>query len=284
VSLRPIRAAIDAWRPYARTRSDPLAAVIAAWPSVVGRSIAEHTRPVQLSGQTLLVTTRSGAWSQQLSLLSTGVLEGLHRLPEARHIRSLRFRVGTVRSPSATPPSVPRVIATADRRFADEEAPLSEEASAFEALDRFRAHVAVRRRRTPSCSACGAPGTGDGPCAPCAATPSAQRMAIAQRLMYDAPWLGFSGMAALIDGLERAEYERWRQHLLARWWEILRRCRFTKRVTTLERRIVSSYVLLQSGLDPDRVSPAVVRNLLGDELAALLDRSAENIRHRGESY
>ena len=41
-----------------------------------------------------------------------------------------------------------------------------------------------------------------------------------------------------------------------------------------ERQIASSYVLLQSGLEPDRITPAVVRNLLGDELEAQLHWSA----------
>ena len=93
--------------------------------------------------------------------------------------------------------------------------------------------------------------------------------------MYDAPWLRYHGMAPLVGGLDRAEYETTRRRLLARWWQVLMRVRWTKRVTVVERRIASSYVLLQSELDPDRVTPAVVRNVLGDELAALLDRSGE---------
>ncbi len=88
--------------------------------------------------------------------------------------------------------------------------------------------------------------------------------------MYEAPWLGFAEIARLAGGVGRAEYERWRRALLARWWEMLLRAAWTKRATAIERRIGSSYVLLQSQLEPHRITPAVVRNLLGDDIAALL--------------
>ena len=59
---------------------------------------------------------------------------------------------------------------------------------------------------------------------------------------------------------------------MQRWWLLLERARRAGRVSAsgVERQVASSYVLLQSRLPPDRISPAVVRNLLGDELDALL--------------
>ena len=91
--------------------------------------------------------------------------------------------------------------------------------------------------------------------------------------MYDAPWLGFGGTAPLVDGMTRDEYDRWRRALLSRWWETLNRMRWTKRTTPVERRIASSFVLLESGLDPDRITPAIVRTVLGDDVVALLEAS-----------
>jgi hypothetical protein len=88
--------------------------------------------------------------------------------------------------------------------------------------------------------------------------------------MYEAPWLGYDEIARLAGGVERDEYDRLRRALLARWWETLVVAERSKRATPHERRIASSYVLLQSGLDPERITPAVVRNLLGTQLAALL--------------
>jgi hypothetical protein len=271
MSLRRLRAAIVEWSPGAGGRPDPLAAVIAAWPGIVGVDVAAHTRPAEVVRDTLVIVTRSSAWSQQLSFLSDDVLRGLHELPDLRAVARLRFRVGAIRQGrrtrggSATSRSAPRATVRA---------PLPPEASAAQALDRLQSSVASRRRAGPSCPACGAAREESGTCAPCTDAPAAKRMVATKRLMYDAPWLGFAGMQALVEGLRRAEYDASKRALLARWWEILTRVRWTKQATTLERRIASSYVLLQSGLEPDRVTPAVVRNLLGDELAALLDPGA----------
>jgi hypothetical protein len=51
----------------------------------------------------------------------------------------------------------------------------------------------------------------------------------------------------------------------------------------LERHVASSYVLLQSRLAPDRITPAVVRNLLGPELDALLWPAAPDKANSGDS-
>jgi hypothetical protein len=69
-----------------------------------------------------------------------------------------------------------------------------------------------------------------------------------------------------------ADFERARRHLLQRWWLVLERARRSKTVgrAGLERQIASSYVLLHSRIPPDRITPAIVRNLLGEELEALL--------------
>jgi len=91
-------------------------------------------------------------------------------------------------------------------------------------------------------------------------------------LLFDVPWLGFAGAAAVVEGLTQHEYESIRRKLLATWWESLQRIRREgrRRLSTRERLIASSYVLLKSGLDPERIAPAVVRDLLGDELHHLI--------------
>jgi hypothetical protein len=59
-----------------------------------------------------------------------------------------------------------------------------------------------------------------------------------------------------------------RLRLLRRWNDVLERVRRTRgaHLTTRDRMIASSYVLLKSQLDPERIAPAVVRDLLGEEL------------------
>jgi len=90
--------------------------------------------------------------------------------------------------------------------------------------------------------------------------------------MFDVPWLGFSGIADLVAGLTREEYEENRATLLARWWDILERTRKTGKLSSdgLERQIASSYLLLLTGWVPERITPAIARSQLGDDIYQLM--------------
>jgi hypothetical protein len=266
--LRPLRGVVESWKPSLGP-GEPLGAVGAAWSRIVGERVAENATPLELSGTTLIVTTRSSAWSNQLQLLAPQILSGLAALPEGRAVERLTFRVGTVRGRSrAVAPRANSVTRDAG------EAP-SPAADAGEALERLRHRVtALRRKAARACERCGAP-LGDDPpglCAPCNGRLEQARIEAVQRILFAAPWLELSEIRAQVEGLERSDYERARRQLLQRWWTALLRARYAKRLTAgrSERAIASSYVLLQSGLPPDRITPAVVRNLLGEELEALL--------------
>ena len=78
----------------------------------------------------------------------------------------------------------------------------------------------------------------------------------AARLLFEAPWLGYAGTAALVDGLTRARYESVRARLLTRWWETLARAGASKRLSRdgRERLIASSYVLLKSKSPPEAIN------------------------------
>ncbi len=109
-------------------------------------------------------------------------------------------------------------------------------------------------------------------CAACAAARAQERAAATARVLFEAPWLGFNGTSALVDGLREEEYEHIRTGLLKHWWGTLAQARATKRLSRdgRERLVASSYVLLQSKLPPEEIRPATVRSILGDELHDLL--------------
>lgn len=271
--LKPLREAVASWSPTRTAASaEPLAVAVEAWPSIVGAESARNSRPLRLTGDTLVVLARSSAWSEQLSFLAERILAALSRECGLTQLRRLHFRTGTISERvhakvlRGTVPS-PRTL----RRT-------QSSASAEEAVARFRARVArVRRARAAAgskeCQACAtlvAPGRAM--CAACENRLSQDRERLVSRLLFDVPWLGFEGVAALVDGLQRTEYEAIRLRLLARWWTVLDRARRTRLLSRdyRERLIASSYVIVKSGLEPERIAPATVRDLLGDELTELL--------------
>jgi hypothetical protein len=278
--LTRLRDALERWAPVsgARTR-DPLALVAAGWTQIAGEDVAKHSRPTRLTGSTLTVTTRSNAWSHQLSLLSEEILSALRaRLPDAA-VTQLRFRVGRVHAPDATGayqrPSVPG-------GFARARAPA---ASVQEAIARFRDDVGASQRAKRAagwkeCRRCGVlivPDAGTH-CAVCSNALRRERTDETVRLLFEAPWLGYAGTAALVSGLSIEEYEAIRSQALAAWWEVLRAAGAAKRISAggHERSIASSYVILRTRLQPEAIAPATVRNALGDELHDLIYGTEHN--------
>ncbi|MGP6158067.1 MAG: DciA family protein [Vulcanimicrobiaceae bacterium] len=271
MSLRALRSVVGEWRPTRFNPSDPLQAMLAAWPAIVGENVAAHSAPLELSGDALVIATRSSAWSQQLQFLSDDILRALGTLPEARQVARLVFRSGALRRPRGR--AAPAASARPARPV--QSLPPEPAADQWEALDRFRRRVAsLRRHAAGACSACGAPleECVRETCAPCEGAARHERLLAAERILFMAPWLGYEQTLEQVAGLEAGEYERARRALLQRWWLMLERARRSGKLSKsgIERKVASSYVLLQSRLRPDRVSQAVMANLLGEELQKLL--------------
>lgn len=265
--MQTLRSVLSAWQPSETSAGDPLAQIRVQWATIVGDEIAAHSRPAELNRGALLVVTRSSAWSQQLSFLSERVTEAVREATGVQ-LERVRFRVGRI----STRPHSPAARTPAARKAVQlrEPAPTLESAVAL-----FRENVQTAQRAKAGagwkeCNRCGiqiVPDTGEF-CAPCANARSAERAATIARLLFEVPFLGYAGIAEHVDDLSRREYERVRMALLARWWDALTQLRRSGRasVTKRERDIASSYVLLKTGLDPERIAPAVVRDLLGDDL------------------
>jgi hypothetical protein len=266
--------AIVAWTaPEKVALRDPLTLLQAGWTDIVGDEVAANSAPVRVADGTLVIVTRSSAWSHQLSFLADRVLGAVAaRLPGAG-VERLRFRVGVL--PKRNAPRAARSMAD-PVRLPGEPVP---SANAQEALAQFARHVedATRTKRSAGWIACDSCGALIGQCqkascAACDAAASESRTLATARLLFEAPWLGFTGTAQLVDGLNKEEYERIRSRLLKRWWGMLERARVAGRLSRggRERLVASSYVLLHSKLPPEEIMPATVRNLLGDELHELL--------------
>jgi len=268
--------AFERWSPSRAdaARTDPLTLLAAGWAEIVGDDIARNSRPVKMFDRAVLVVTRSSAWSQQLSLLSERILTAIHARLPATGIESLRFKVGRIAE--TTPKAAP---APAQRRAQKASQPHTPAATASQALERFRGAVTARQRAKREagwneCEGCGAlvpPGT-KMPCVRCANARRSERELAVARLLFEAPWLGYAGTAALVDGLLQGEYESIRTRVLSRWWRTLGQAKTAKRLSRdgRERLIASSYVLLETRLPPENVFPATVRNVLGDELHELI--------------
>jgi hypothetical protein len=267
--------ALGAWTPgEGQGPADPVVLLGAAWGDIVGEENARNSHPSQVAGDTLTIVTTSSVWSQQLSYLSDGIVATIRaRLPHAP-VERVRFRVGKV--PARGSHSSSKRVYRSESAAAQVRAPALD---AREALERFKSSVdeAERAKRSlgwkdcRSCAALIAPGSGP-LCTTCEIARGAERERLVSRLLFEAPWLGFAGTANLVEDLRQDEYESIRRRLLSRWWDRLCRVRLSGTLSRdgAERLIASSYVLLKSELAPERLTPAIVRNVLGDELFELI--------------
>ncbi|HET6274687.1 MAG TPA: DUF721 domain-containing protein [Candidatus Cybelea sp.] len=266
--------ALTGWGPAERgAPSDPILLLEAGWSDIVGPEVAQNSHPERIAAGTLTIVTRSSAWSHQLSFLGEHIANAVAaRLPGAG-IERLRFRVGRLPTRRPSPSARPR--------GGRARAPLerAESSSTKEALERFKSDVERHRRSRRAegwkeCRGCGAllAAAAEPLCQTCESARSRALGSATARVLFEAPWLGYTGTAALVDGLQEKEYERLRRQMLAHWWGILVRARNAKRLSCdgRERLVASSYVLLRSKLPPESIVPATVRSILGDELHELL--------------
>lgn len=65
---------------------------LAYWPRVAGTQAAAATEPDSVRDGVLVIRTKSSAWSQELTLHKTRLLDGLNRLLGDRVITDIRFR------------------------------------------------------------------------------------------------------------------------------------------------------------------------------------------------
>lgn len=81
------------------------AAVFARWGAIVGRDVAEHSRPISLIEEVLLLQADSTAWATQLRLLAPAIVKRLNeelgdgsvRLVEVEGPRGPSWRKGKLR-------------------------------------------------------------------------------------------------------------------------------------------------------------------------------------------
>jgi hypothetical protein len=274
--LKPLQSVVQTWAPAGSAvpgrSGDPLQSIVDAWPAIVGETVARNSAPLELGGRTLVVATRSSAWSQQLQFLSETILAEIAALAGTPPIDRLAFRSGRLRAAGPrgrfatgtnTPSSVVPFAGRAPGPAVDER----------EAFERLRRRVtAVRRAARTTCAECAAPLSEGRDCAPCRGEAERARRIAAQRLMYSGASVDFETTRLAVPGLTPDEYDAARRHLLRRWREMLERARRRNVLCAdgMELRLADSYVLLQSRLPPERISAAIVRNALGDPLYAFL--------------
>src|SRR5581483_10894022 len=95
--MQPLRSVLGSWQPGSAVREDPLSHLRAQWATIVGEEIAANSRPSELVRGSLLVVTRSSAWSQQLSFLSERIVDAVREATGAT-LEGIRFRVGRIGS------------------------------------------------------------------------------------------------------------------------------------------------------------------------------------------
>jgi len=260
------------WAPRS-SGGDPLTAVRAAWTALVGADVARAAQPVAITGETLVVVTASSAWSHQLAFLEPQIVRGIRDVGIAAAVTRLRFRVGTIRRPAGGRgrDQIARQPASAERKTSPPRSPAEALARFRAAVERVRAAHADRGGRF--CAVCSAPIVAGDRCTPCADWLLADLRARCQRLLFDAPWLRPEEVLEMLPGLEAAAYDAIRRQLLRSWWDemsLARKRAMLPRAIAPDRirlrKIASSFVLLETKLDPHRLqmdSP-IRRNALGE--------------------
>lgn len=262
---------LDGWRPKPGAGSDPLVAVRAVWPDLVGADVARAAQPVAIEREVLIVLTASSSWSHQLAFLEPEIVRGLQALPETRALTRLRFRVGKLRRPRTASEGASGPRTALGVTAAEPPAKTLDDALARlrRAVERGRA--AHRAQGGGFCALCEAPIDRGPTCTPCRDDAERRRTFACERLLFEAPWLGSDEVLALVEGLTPEDYDGIRRRLLRAWWdELWRANKLVKLRQPVDRarlrKLASSFVLLETRIDPNRLEldSAVRKNALGE--------------------
>jgi len=104
------------YRKLARQAADEQALLLGLWPVVVGDKIAARTRPLRLSGATLVVEAANQQWRKELFRMTLDIVRRLNTAAGAAVVQDVQFLVAV---PTA---SLPPKRASSASGFARDEA------------------------------------------------------------------------------------------------------------------------------------------------------------------
>lgn len=282
--------------------------VLAEWDRVVGPEIAARARPVSLAGGELVVAVEHAGWAQQLAFLKAAIIRDLNRAVGSEQVRDIRFVHGLRQARGAAPrpagmragdaaaenpasagapspaPQAPQQVVASLGKLRDAEV---RRAAARWLVAAWRRRQRARLQGWPLCTRCGCPfppagkPSGEDPVCPACRAGEEERLRQRVRaLLQREPWLSYPDVAAALREAAAAAriarlYREERAALLAEWRTQLRACALRLRrgegPPPGTRQQLLAYVMLRTGLSPDRLDPDTVRGALGPLLRSLYD-------------
>ncbi len=138
-----------------RSKSLQLQRITVYWEQVVGSTVAQHTQPLRLQQQQLVVATSTAAWAQNLALQRHLILHKLNPLlPQP--LRDIRFISGEWHRQRSSLTLAPFPFSTKQNSLGRREV-LSQPTSPAEAFQRWSTIVKQQSAGLPLCSGCQCP-------------------------------------------------------------------------------------------------------------------------------
>jgi len=297
---RSLKALIAGWTPRSGRSvgigaDQASAAFAAAWEEAVGAHIARRSRPAKFRHGVLTVLTASSAWSDELSQHAPRIIAALQRAFPEERLHKLRFMVASGRTKllldgersRSRVQAKPQVHASPVRTTTNASGGQEDLASTLARLASLQKKLDAERDSAgwKICASCQKRFLPESQrialCAPCAEGKRRTTQGSIERALMQAPWLSFSDVRRTLPTITFPAYDRAKQHLLARWQSEIesaqRRLR-REAITTADRVVAWSYLMLSTGLAQRDLGRAVVTDVLGREWMVVLfgDSTTQN--------
>jgi hypothetical protein len=243
----------------------------------------------------LTVLTASSAWSDELSQHAPRIITALQRAFPQEHLHKLRFMVASGRTKllldgeRSRARALPKPQLQASHVLAASSVSADQEdlATTIVRLSALQKKLNADRDSAgwKICASCEKRFLPQSPrvalCAPCAEGKRRATAGSIERALMQAPWLPFADVRRNLPTITFQAYDRAKAHLLARWQSEIesaqRRLR-REAVTTADRVVAWSYLMLSTGLAQRDIGRAVVTEVLGREWMIVLfgDRTTQN--------
>ncbi|MDR1998189.1 MAG: DciA family protein [Candidatus Margulisbacteria bacterium] len=238
-----------------------------AWPQVADDSLGQRVQPSAYKNKTLFLTASSSVWAQQVVFYKQLIMTKYKALEPGIEIKEIRVRSGQV--------SVPEKTVPADQPEAGEP-PDSPEADPGTKLQRIirKAGRWLRRDRRRICPVCQRRFEGtEAVCIFCRNQAQAARDARIARYLAETPWVKYAEIRADLPDTREEDFWRVRQKLQQQTLDALRRLFFEyyqrplpERAREQALRQAAYYVLLKTGLTPDKIDDNIISGQLSRKL------------------
>lgn len=253
--------------------------VMEIWEDVLGDTITKHASVHEMQRGVLFVHVDHPAWIQHLSFAAIDIKKKLNAAVGAKVVKEIRFKAGNrcdkpkkyqdmnnseqliVHIPQEENKNIESIVQ-------EIEDPEIRKITASFIKQGKKLNIYKQKRGWKTCPQCGVfiKPTED-KCIHCALQAVQALRSSTRSLLWELPWLPYTEIRDHVQGLDQETYDSVRREMIQQLWEKFRISSKNLKSSKLSKTYIQTYVLLRTRLSPEELTPEIIWQTLGNNMA-----------------